>query len=426
MAKRKRKSFGIIKGLKRLGPGLITGASDDDPSGIATYSQTGAKYGFQLLWLAVLTLPLMIIVQEMCARLGLVTGKGLAANVRQHHPKFIIVVGVLLFATNTFNIAADLSAMGAVVQLVIPPLNQFITICSIVIISSLLQIFIMYQNYARYLKYLTLALLTYPLTVFFVPIDFKAVLVALIHPTITVSKEQIWMLCAVLGTTISPYLFFWQTSQEVEEKKSKKRGHNHTHHSATPNSIWWMRFDTIIGMCATNLIMFFIILVCGATLFKQGVTNIQDAAQAASALKPIAGSFAEYLFALGIFGTGLLAVPVLAGSSAYGLAEAFLWKEGLNKKFKQAYGFYIIILAAMVIALLLNLVKLDPIKTLIFAAVVNGMMAPLMLFFVIRLTSNTKVMGDKANTVWKRILGWITLGVLAISALAVVFYSVFS
>ncbi|MDO8593602.1 MAG: divalent metal cation transporter [bacterium] len=404
-----------------LGPGLTTGAADDDPSGIATYSQAGAKYGLQLIWLSLFTYPFMATVQEMCARIGLVSGQGLAANIRREYStRALYTVTALLFLANVFNIAADLGAMAAASRLILPSVDLELFVILFAIVSLVLQIFTTYARYAKYLKYLALALLSYAVVAFSVNLDWGDVLYHTFVPSITFSKDQIFLICAILGTTISPYLFFWQTSQEVEEKilkgettvearKEQMNGH----------SLRRMRTDVWSGMFFSNLVAFFIIAAVSGTLYASGVTDIATADQAAMALKPF-GEFAFLLFALGIVGTGLLAVPVLAGSAAYAIAESFGWKHGLHLKLRQAYAFYGVIVVAMFIGIVANLMHLDPIKGLIYAAVVNGIIAPFVLFFVVRLSGDKKLMGKYASRPHTSFIGWFTIAVMSISGLAAI------
>ncbi|OGG93843.1 hypothetical protein A2609_01175 [Candidatus Kaiserbacteria bacterium RIFOXYD1_FULL_47_14] len=404
-----------------LGPGLTTGAADDDPSGIATYSQAGAKYGFQLIWTALFTYPFMAVVQEMCARIGLVSGRGLAANIRKHYSaKALYIVAALLFFANTINIAADLSAMAAGTRLLFPAINIELLVICFALFSLLLQIFISYKRYAKYLKYLTFALLSYVIVALVVDLDWSEVLYHTLVPSLTFSRDQIFLIAAILGTTISPYLFFWQTSQEVEEEilhgetsiQSRQK-------QVCPDSIRKMRTDVWSGMAFSNLITFFIFAACAGTLYASGITNIETADQAARALQPF-GSFASVLFALGIVGTGLIAVPVLAGSSAYALAESFGWKYGLYRKLKQAHAFYGVIIVSMILGIAANFAHLDPIKGLIYAAVMNAVIAPFILFFVVRLSSNKHTMGDYANRPFISFIGWLTIGVMALSGIAAI------
>jgi NRAMP (natural resistance-associated macrophage protein)-like metal ion transporter len=401
---------------KTLGPGLITGAADDDPSGIATYSQTGASQGFGLIWLSLFTFPLMGVVQEMCARIGLATGVGLAANIKKHYSKKLLYLctALLLFA-NVFNIGADLGAMAKGTQLIFPAVDFTFLIFLFAILSLLLQIFISYKEYAKYLKYLTFVLLAYVVSAFSVKINWAEVLQNTVIPSFHFSKDIVILICAVFGTTISPYLFFWQSSQEVEEEILKgEKTEKMRRAENSPEDIHKMRIDVWSGMFISNLTMFFIIAACAATLFASGITNIATASDAAIALRPFAGDFAFVLFALGILGTGLLAIPVLAGSASYAISESFGWKTGLYRKLKQATAFYGVIIVAMVLGIILNFVGLDPIKALIYAAVLNGIISPVMIFFIVRLSGNESVMGNSKNKKTGNIFGWLTFVVVSL------------
>lgn len=405
-----------------LGPGLTTGASDDDPSGIATYSQAGAKYGFQLLWLAPLTFPLMAIVQEMCARIGMVTGRGLAGNIRVHFSKKLLYLcTTLLFAANALNIGADLGAMAKAVQLLNPQLNFGLLVIGFALASMFMQIFTPYVKYARYLKWLALVLLSYVFSTLMAHLDWSNVLHHAVVPSIHFDKGQLLMICAILGTTISPYLFFWQTSQEVEEQILQGKTTLAERRTATaPEDIKSMRIDVWSGMLLSNLVMFFIIAACGALLYTNGITNITSSAQAAQALRPFAGDATYFLFSIGIIGTGLLAIPVLAGSSSYAISESFRWKEGLYRNLRQAYAFYGIIIISMLVGLALNFVGIDPIKALIYSAVANGLVAPVILFFIVSMGSNKKIMGRWVNRRSTTAIGWfVTLLMFASGAAAI-------
>lgn len=426
-AEKEEKILANKKPLKRaeeywdtIGPGLTTGAADDDPSGIATYSQMGAKYGFQLIWLSLLTYPFMAVAQEMCARIGLVSGQGLAANIRKHYsPRALYLATGLLFFANTLNIAADLGAMAAGARLIFPVAGPEFLVIFFALASLAMQIFISYARYAKYLKYLTFALLSYVVVAFSVNLNWSDVLYHTVVPSLTFSKDQIFLLAAVLGTTISPYLFFWQTSQEVEEgvlhgEATIRARQEH----ASPHSMRRMRIDVWGGMFFSNLIAFFIIAATAGTLYANGITDIATADQAALALKPF-GEFAFLFFALGIIGTGLLAVPVLASSTAYAISESFGWKYGLYRKLKRAYAFYGVIIVSMFLGIIFNFVHFDPIRMLIFAAVVNGIITPFILFFVVRLSGNRRIMGEYANRPLVSLLGWTTVVVMAITGIAV-------
>ncbi|MEO5635123.1 MAG: divalent metal cation transporter [Candidatus Paceibacterota bacterium] len=410
---------------KILGPGLITGAADDDPSGIATYSQIGASQGFGFLWLSLFSFPLMGVVQEMCARIGLATGVGLAANIKKHYSKkALYACTTLLLFANVFNIGADLGAMAKATQLLFPNISFTLLVFFFAFFSLFLQIFISYQKYARYLKYLTLILFAYVISALSVKMNWGEVFYNTVIPTMNFTKEEIILVCAALGTTISPYLFFWQSSQEVEEQilRGKKTVDRHRVHPMKKD-ITNMRIDVWSGMFVSNLVMFFIIAACAATLYANGITNIKTAGDAAVALRPFAGDFAYVLFTLGILGTGLLAIPVLAGSASYAISEAFGWKTGLYRKLKQASSFYGVIIVAMILGIALNFIGLDPIKALIYAALLNGIISPFMLFFIVRLSGSSNVMGSFKNNKISEIVGWVTfvlislVGVGAIAAL---------
>ncbi len=401
---------------KTLGPGLTTGAADDDPSGIATYSQMGASQGFGLIWLSLFSFPLMGVVQEMCARIGLATGVGLAANIKKHYSKKILYIctALLLFA-NVFNIGADLGAMAKAVQLIFPYINFTLLILFFAGLSLFLQIFISYKKYAKYLKYLTLILFAYVISAFSVNIDWLVVLKSTVTPSFHLSKEVIILVCAALGTTISPYLFFWQSSQEVEDQiLHGGKTVDMRKSSVTDAVIKTMRIDVWTGMFISNAIMFFIIAACAATLFANGIVDVKTASDAAVALRPFAGDFAFVLFSLGILGTGLLAIPVLAGSASYAISESFGWKTGLYRKLKQAHSFYGVIIVAMILGILLNFVGIDPIKALIYSAVLNGIISPIMLFFIVRLSGDESVMGNFKNKITSSIIGWVTFFLLSL------------
>lgn len=403
-----------------LGPGLTTGASDDDPSGIATYSQAGATYGFSLLWMSLFTFPLMAVVQEMCARIGLATGQGLAANIRSYYPKKILYTATfLLLVANIFNIGADLGAMAKGVQLVLPKASFALLVVLFGVGGLLLQVFVDYKTYAKYLKYLALVLFSYVATALFIHMDWVMVLKNTIVPHITFSKDQIFLICGILGTTISPYLFFWQTSQEVEEEILSPDPTLPRKHNLSDIEVKKMRTDVWSGMFISNLVMFFIIATTGATLYSQGIT-ITTAADAAMALRPLAGNFAFILFAIGIIGTGMLAIPVLAGSSAYAVSESLGWKFGLYRKLKEAYAFYGVIALATVVGIVLNFVGIDPIKALIYSAVLNGIIAPIVLYFIVKLSSNPEVMGNRANSKLVKSIGWLTIILMGLTAVSVI------
>lgn len=405
-----------------LGPGLTTGASDDDPSGIATYSQTGAQYGFHFLWLAIVTYPLMSVVQEMCARIGLVTGRGLAGNIRNYFPRRLLHVStILLFAANSFNIGANLGAMAKGAQLLRPSLDFTWLVIGFALFSLLLQIFTPYAKYARYLKWLALVLLAYIFSAILANLDWATVARAAVVPRLNFDKDQILLVCAILGTTISPYLFFWQTSQEIETQISEGKTSIVSRQGTTKKQVRRMRVDVWSGMFLSNLVMFFIIAACGAVLYGNGITEITSAAQAAEALRPFAGEATYSLFAIGIIGTGLLAIPVLAGSSSYAIGESLGWRGGLNSKLKKAYAFYGIIIISMLVGLGMNFIGLDPIKALIYSAMANGIVAPLILAPIVIISSNRRIMGDWVNNRTTTILGWAVTIIMACAGIAAIF-----
>jgi NRAMP (natural resistance-associated macrophage protein)-like metal ion transporter len=405
-----------------LGPGLTTGASDDDPSGIATYSQTGAQFGFGLLWMAPWTLPLMATVQEMCARIGMVTGRGLAGNIRVFFSKRVLYVcTALLFMANTFNIGANLGAMAKASQLLNPNLNFGWMVAGFAIFSLLLQIFTPYAKYARYLKWLALILFSYILSAILAGLDWGQVLKNGFIPHMEFSKEQIILVCAILGTTISPYLFFWQTSQEVEKSVEEGLLTLKERQGTDAKAVKRMRIDVWSGMFLSNLVMFFIIAAAGGILFPNGIHEIESAAQAAEALRPFAGDATYFLFAVGIIGTGLLAIPVLAGASSYALAESLRWREGLYRDLSQAKAFYGVIIISMLVGLGLNFIGIDPIKALIYAAIGNALVAPVILYFIVRISSSKKHMGPWVNRKFTTAIGWFVFGLMSLSAIAAIF-----
>lgn len=406
---------------KTLGPGLTTGAADDDPSGIATYSQVGAQYGFAPIWLALYSLPLMISVQEMCARIGLVTGKGLAANIKKHFPRWVLIGStILLVIANTMNIGADLGAMVSALKLLFPKANFVASIIGFAGISLILQIFLSYRTYAKYLKWLAFALLSYAVSAFSLKLPWKEIFTNLIIPHITLSKEWLFLLCGFLGTTISPYLFFWQTSQEIENKNDDIEFKD----ISVKSEIKKMRTDIISGMTFSNLSTFFILISCAGALYTAGITNITTASDAALALRPFAGDFAFSLFAIGILGTGMLAIPILAGSAAYALSETFGWKEGLNKKYKNAPHFYGVIIFSVIVGLLINFLGIDPIKALIYSAVANGIVAPVIVALIVIISSKKLIMGSANNSLLQNILGWLTVIIMGLVAILAIYFTI--
>lgn len=413
----------LKKILKTIGPGFITGAADDDPSGIATYSQTGSIFGFSQLWLALFTLPFMTVIQKMCGRIGMVTGKGLAGIIRTHYPKPVLYFAVsLLVITNTINIGADLGAMAASLQMLLglPSILWLVVLTGIIIA---LEVFVTYKSYSRILKYLGLTLLAYVLTAFIVNPDWVIILKNTVLPQIQFSKEYILNIVAILGTTISPYLFFWQASEEVEEEiaDGKITDMGVGKPRVTKINVRNMDRDTNVGMVFSQAIMFFIIITTAATLHANGVTGIATASQAAEALRPVAGNLAYLLFAVGIIGTGLLAVPILAGSSAYAVAETTGLKEGLSKRTRRAPGFYGIIAASTLVGMLISWLGIDPIKALYYAAALNGLTAPPLMILIILIANNKNIMGKFVNKRGSKIMGWVIVLVMALAGIMLIF-----
>jgi NRAMP (natural resistance-associated macrophage protein)-like metal ion transporter len=406
--------------VKKLGPGLITGAADDDPSGIATYSQAGAQFGFGMLWTVLLTYPLMVGIQIVSARIGRVTGHGLATNIRRHYPAPLLyfIVGLLLVA-NTVNIAADVAAMGDAVKLVVGGPAHLYAI-GFGLVSVLLQVFIPYTRYVRVLKWLTLALLAYVGTVFVVHIPWMQFLTkAFVFPQLPWKPEYITTIVAVFGTTISPYLFFWQASQEVEDLRADPRAHALKHAPKEARAGFTrIKVDTYIGMGFSNLVAFFIMLTTAVTLNTHGITDIQSSAQAALALRPIAGEFAFMLFSLGIIGTGLLAIPVLAGSAAYAISGAFKWKNSLEDKPAMAPRFYGIIVVATLLGVALVFAPIDPIKALYWSAVVNGIISVPIMAVMMLMAARTEIMGRLVVHRRLKFLGWLCTVVMASAVVA--------
>ncbi len=405
--------------LKKLGPGLITGAADDDPSGIATYSQAGAQFGFNMLWTVLFTYPLMVGIQVVSARIGRVSGHGLSTNIRQHFPAWLLygVVGLLLIA-NTINIAADVSAMGEAMKLIVGGPAHIYTIF-FGVTSLLLQVFIPYRRYVRILKWLTLALLTYVATVFVVQVPWAQVAMQAFLPQISWQSEYITTVVAVFGTTISPYLFFWQASQEVEDIQANRHAHPLIHSpEQAPSNLRRIKLDTYVGMGFSNLVAFFIILTTAVTLNLHGITDIQTSAQAALALRPIAGDFAFMLFSAGIVGTGLLAIPVLAGSSAYAMAGAFKWKNSLEHAPMRAKQFYGVIAISTLIGIVLGFTAVDPIKALYWSAVINGVISvPIMVVMMI-MAARPGIMGQFVISNKLKFMGWLATMIMALAVIA--------
>ncbi len=405
--------------LKILGPGLVTGAADDDPSGIATYSSVGAQYGYSMLWTMLFIYPFMAAIQEISGRLGRITGRGIAGNIHRFYPRWALysVVALLLLA-NIINIGADIGAMGAAVNLLIG--GPALVYCVIfAVISVLLQVFVPYKTYSVVLKWLTLSLFAYVGTVFVTHISWTEALRGTFLPTLLFDRESMAALIAVLGTTISPYLFFWQSGEEVEQMHAtpKERPLREGSRQASEKPMQRIAIDTYLGMAFSNLIAYFIILTVAVTLHAHGKTDIGSAAQAAEALRPIAGPFASLLFSLGIVGTGLLALPVLGGSAAYAVGEALRWPVGLERKLKGAKAFYGVLAVATLIGLVINFTKLDPIKALVWAAIINGVTAAPVMCFMMLMASNPKIIGQLHLPVYLKAVGWAAAGIMALAAI---------
>jgi NRAMP (natural resistance-associated macrophage protein)-like metal ion transporter len=400
---------------KILGPGLVTGASDDDPSGIATYSQAGAAYGLSTLWTALITFPLMSSIQEMCARIGLVTSSGLAGTLRANYSKPVLYLMLLFsFPAIVMNIGADIAGMGAVGTLLFPsiPSSYFSLIFTIILL--VLIIYLPYQKIASVLKYLCIVLLVYLIIPFLYKQDLPAIVKATFIPTIKFDKDFLSILVAILGTTISPYLFFWQATMEVEQQKNK-------HLVVNKKIISEMKKDVDFGMLFSNVVMFFLILTTGTVLFNGGIHQIDTVEQAAQALKPLAGDSAYLLFAVGVIGTGLLAIPVLSGSLSYIVTETFGWNNGLDKRFHQAKIFYVIIAISLVLGLLMNHIGISPVKALIYSAILYGMTAPVLIAIILHISNNPKIMGKFTNGKTSNILGSAALVLMTVAAVALIF-----
>lgn len=412
---------------KLFGPGLISGASDDDPSGIGTYVQGGAQFGLGLSWLALFQFPLMVVIQEMCGRIGLTTGSGIVGAMRKKYSvKFAIPMVLLLATANVITIGADIGAMGSSIHIIFPSLPASLTTAGFAVFIVLTVVFFPYHKYARMLKFTVLALFAYVITAFLVGANWSAVAFSTLVPHFELNRGFLMMFLAFFGATFSPYVFFWQASEEVEEDISKKKIDEigQRSHRVTRKEIRLMRADSILGMAFSQIIMWFIIVVTASTLHANSVFEIQTVDQAAMALKPLvnglpnAGKIAELLFATGIVGTGLLAVPVMASSSAYAMSDGFGWKQGLNKKFREAKTFYMVIIGSIVLGLWINFSQLDPIKALVYASVISGILAVPLLVIILRISNDRRILGSKTNGPISNLLGWLTVGVMCIAAIA--------
>jgi NRAMP (natural resistance-associated macrophage protein)-like metal ion transporter len=399
--------------LKALGPGLVTGAADDDPSGIATYSQVGAQFGYAIGWTMLFSYPLMVVTQEIAARIGATTGHGIANNLRRHYPRWVLTTIILaLLVANILNLGADLAAMGDAVKLVIGGPAQFWTVV-VATLSLLAEVFLSYPRYAAYLKWLTLSLFAYVATVAVSHVDWHAALIGTLVPNLHFDRVSMTALVAVLGTTISPYLFFWQSSQEVEELERRHRKPLCVAPRAAGAELKRIRADTLVGMGYSNIIALFIMLAAAAVLHSHGVKNIETSTDAAKALAPFAGHFAELIFAIGIIGTGLLAVPVFAGTASYAVCECFRWNSGLDRKPKAARAFYGVIAGATLLGILIAFSPIPPMKALYWSAVVNGVLAAPLMVVMLLIASNGRIMG-KLTISWRmKIVGWIAAAAMA-------------
>jgi len=408
----------LVRYFGILGPGLVTGASDDDPSGITTYSVAGASLGYGMLWTALATFPLMAAVQLICARIGLITGRGLAGTIRRHYPRpFLYVACLLLLIANVFNIAADLAGMADATRMLTGvPLLVSVPLFGLAILLA--TVYMTYARFAQYLKWLTAVLLAYVITAFLAKPDWRQVAVATLVPSLRWNGLYITTLVAVLGTTISPYLFFWQASQEVEEEKARGRRSVGQRRGATMHELADARLDVATGMLFSNLVMFFIMLATGATLHRAGQVEIETARQAAEALRPLAGDGAYALFGLGLIGTGFLAVPVLAGSASFAVAEVFGWRAGLDLSPRRGRRFYLVFAGAVAAGMLLNLAGTSSIRMLFLCAVLNGLLAPPLLLLVMLVSNNRAIMGEHANGPWLNVLGWSATAVMSLAAVA--------
>ena len=402
---------------KILGPGLVTGASDDDPSGIATYSQAGAGYGLSTLWTALITFPLMASIQEMCARIGLVTSRGLAGTIRTNYSKPVLYLMLFFsFPAIIMNIGADIAGMGAVGNLLIPSIKATYFSLAFTLVLLVLIVYLPYQKIAAILKYLCLVLLVYLIVPFLYRQNLPAILKATFIPTIKFNKDFIGILVAILGTTISPYLFFWQTTMEAEDMKKRKK-----YIVVNKKIMNEMKQDVDFGMLFSNLVMFFIILTTGSVLFNANIHQIDTVEQAAQALKPLAGNAAYLLFAIGILGTGFLAIPVLSGSLSYIFTESFGWKEGLDKKFHNAKAFYIIMAISLILGLSLNYIGISPIKALIYSAILYGLTAPVLIALILHISNNKKIMGKNTNGKVSNILGSAAFILMTIAGILLIY-----
>lgn len=411
-----RKKINILRKLQtfwsKIGPGLVTGASDDDPSGIATYSQAGAAYGLSTLWTSIVAFPLMAAIQQMCARIGLVTSQGLTGTLKEHYPRPVLyIMLVFSFPAIIMNIGADIAGMGAVGNLLFPSIDaNFFSVFFTLLLLGLI-IYLPYQRIAYILKYVCVVMLVYFIVPFLYKQNVAEILKATVIPTIRFDKDFLAVLVGILGTTISPYLFFWQASVEVEEMKNLKK-----HLVVNKKMVHVMNQDVDFGMTVSGFVMYFIILTAGTVLYNAGVHQIDTVEQAAMALKPLAGNLAYLLFAIGVIGTGLIAIPVLSGSLSYIFTETFGWEQGLDKKFHEAKGFYVIIAISLLLGLAMNYIGISPIQALIYTAILYGITAPVLIAIILHISNNKRIMGRFVNSLTINILGFIALAIMTISA----------
>jgi NRAMP (natural resistance-associated macrophage protein)-like metal ion transporter len=407
----------FTSGWKKIGPGLVTGASDDDPSGIATYSQAGAAFGLSTLWTAIIAFPLMAAIQQMCARIGLVTSQGLTGTLKKHYPRPILYLMLLFsFPAIIMNIGADIAGMGAVGNLLFPTIeaNYFSVIFTIILLGLI--IYLPYQKIASVLKYLCIVMLVYFIVPFLYKQDFTEIIKATFIPTIRFDKNFMAIIVGILGTTISPYLFFWQASVEVEEMKNRK------HIIVNKKIIREINQDVDFGMTVSGFVMYFIILTTGTVLYNGGIHQIDTVEQAAMALKPIAGNLAYLLFAVGVIGTGLIAIPVLSGSISYIFSETFGWEQGLDKEFHEAKGFYVIIAISLILGLSINYIGISPIQSLIYTAILYGLTAPVLIAIILHISNNKKIMGTNVNGKVANFLGFSALVIMSVAAIALLYF----
>jgi NRAMP (natural resistance-associated macrophage protein)-like metal ion transporter len=409
---------------KALGPGLITGASDDDPSGIGTYAQAGAQHGFATLWMTLWMLPMVTAVQYMCAKIGLVTGRGLAGVLREHYPRALYPAVIALLIANTLNAGADIGAIAAAINMLVPiPAIVFIVPVSLGIIA--LQVLGSYRLIEKVFKWLTLALLAYIGAALFARPDIVSVLAGTLIPTIRLDPKYIGILVALLGTTISPYLFFWQASQEVEEQISIGRRHLRQRQGASRFELKYALWDTMAGMAFAEIVAYSIILATGATLFAAGKTDIASATDAAQALRPLAGDASALLLAVGLIGAGVLAVPILTGAAAFGVSEAFGWRSGLDRKVTRAPQFYVVIIAATLVGMVIAILEINPITALVWSAVLNGLVAAPLLVLVMLVSNNRAAMGERTNGRLLNVVGWVTTIVMGVAGIGLIATSIF-